>query len=312
MGLPPPAAFNPDPVLVAAVCLTGALGGGLLAARRHAERLRGRWLALAAALLLLVGVWLSPLGTDAQHYLLTAHLLQITILMGAVPPLLLVALPRQSPVQPPSAVRAILRAVTHPVFAILAVNAAFFGWHTTAAYGAAMQSGWLYGLEQLTLLLTSICFWWPIVSPFSPPLRPMSPLLKMGYILLATIPQTFGGLVVALAHHLLFPVYAAAPRLLGLDPLTDQQIAGASIALVSKIALFAAFIVIFMHALGSESAESDDGGGDGGIRPVIEPQPLPSGTPRWLIDVARDRTVAEPPARRPRVRVPAGSGSDRG
>ena len=48
--------------------------------------------------------------------------------------------------------------------------------------------------------------------------------------------------------------------------MTDQQIAGASIALVSKIALFAAFWVVFMNLLntGTDGREDDGGGGGGG------------------------------------------------
>jgi len=312
VDLPPPASVNADPLLIGvAVALTA---GTVWLIRRGGEErhVRGRrLLSLGLAVTLLVAVWFSPVAVVAQHYLLSAHLLQVTLLMGAVPPLLLLALPRDPHLSPPRAVRRLLRVLSHPVVAIIAVNGAFFGWHTTGAYSAAMQNDWVNAAAQISLLLTSIAFWWAIITPFSPPERAMTPLMKMGYILLATIPQTFGGLVVALAHHSLFPVYATAPRLLGLDVLTDQQIAGASIALVSKVALFAAFIVIFMHAL-ENAPDTDDGGGDGGLHKVIEPQPLPSGTPRWLLDVARGRTVAEPKLPRgPRVREPAGSGPGR-
>ncbi len=70
----------------------------------------------------------------------------------------------------------------------------------------------------------------------------------------------------ALAGHVLYPAYGAGPRLVGMDAITDQQIAGASIALVSKIALFAAFWVVFMNLLsaGSDGREDDGGGGGGG------------------------------------------------
>src|SRR5437879_5949129 len=81
---------------------------------------------------------------------------------------------------------------------------------------------------------------------------------------LATLRQTVGGRVVALAHQVLYPVYASAPRVLGLDALTDQQIAGASIALVSKIALLTAFVIVFIRLLESGPAEADDEGGGGG------------------------------------------------
>lgn len=313
MELAAPSSLNSDPILIGvALASAGAVGWLLWRSREGPRTKLRRKVALGLALLLLAAVWFSPIAVIAQHYLLSAHLLQVTILMGVVPPLLLLAMPRDPRLHPPRAVRRGLRFLVHPLVAIVAVNGAFFGWHTTGAYSAAMQNDSLYALEQASLLLTSLAFWWPIITPFSPPVRSMTPLGKVGYIVLATIPQTFGGLVVALAHHSLYPVYTTAPRLFGLDVLTDQQIAGASIAIVSKIALFAAFIVIFVHALDSVADAEDGGSGDGGIHPHIEPQPLPSGTPRWLLDVARGRTVTEPRARpRRRVRAPAGSGSRR-
>ena len=147
----------------------------------------------------------------------------------------------------------------HPIVAIIAVNAGFIVWHLTPAYDAALSSWWLYDLMQATLLLVSLLFWWPIVTPCSPPARALTGFGKLGYIVLATIPQTLGGLLVALAGHVLYPGYGSGPQLVGVDALTDQQIAGASIALVSKIALFAAFWVVFMNLLstGSDGREDD-------------------------------------------------------
>lgn len=305
-----PAASDPSlqPLLIVAAVLTVGSVAALLRSGTCARR-RLRWFSLGLATALLAGVWFTPLNTVAQHYLLSAHLLQITILMGAIPPLLLLALPPHPSVRPPRWLRRVLRVLVHPLTAIIAVNAAFFGWHLAAPYQAAMQNDAVYAAEQVSLLLTSVMFWWPIVTPFSPPQRSMSPLGKIGYIVLATIPQTFGGLVVALAHHTLYAPYALAPRVMGLDPLTDQQIAGAAIALVSKIALFTAFTVIFIGMLSASTTDSDGGGGGGGGGgpEVDRPRPRPSGTPRWLEDMQAGRTVPEP-APPARLREPAGSG----
>ena len=295
VDLPPASSLTVDPLLVGVACATVVTVAGLLQHGAAAHK-RPRWIALGLAAVLLAGVWFSPLSTVAQHYLLSAHLLQVTVLMGAIPPLLLLALPRLPRVRAPGWVTKPLRLAVHPLVAIVAVNGAFFGWHLAPAYGAAMQDGLVYSLAQTSLLVTSLMFWWPIVTPFSPPIRSMTPLGKIGYIVLATIPQTFGGLAVALAHHVLYPVYAAAPRLLGLDVMTDQQIAGASIALVSKVALFAAFTVIFigMLSVGASDTEDGDGGGGGGGPRVDTPQPKPSGTPRWLEELEAGHTVPEP------------------
>jgi cytochrome c oxidase assembly factor CtaG len=310
MARPPATALNVDPLLLGLIVLTAATWLGV--ARRSEERTTpGRRIALGTALALLVAIWITPLATLAEHYLLAAHLIQVLILMGPVPPLLLLALPTNAGISPKS-VPLPLRLAVHPIAAIIAVNAGFIIWHITPAYDAALANQWLYDLMQATLLLVSLLFWWPIVTPCSPPARALTGFGKLGYIVLATIPQTLGGLLVALAGHILYPGYGDGPQLIGVDAMTDQQIAGASIALVSKIALFAAFWVVFMNLLnsGSDGREDDGGGGGGGgSSPRLDaPRPRPSGLPRWLDDVGDGRTTDEPVVPRP-VRVPAGSGS---
>jgi cytochrome c oxidase assembly factor CtaG len=309
MARPPATALNIDTVLLGLIALIAAVW--LWATRRSAQPpSRGQRATLASTLLLLAGIWLTPLATLAEHYLLSAHLMQVLILMGPVPALLLLSLPRNAGI-PSHKVPRVLRLAVHPVVAIIAVNAGFIAWHVTPAFNAALANQSLYDLMQATLLGVSVLFWWPIVTPLSPPGRAFSGFAKLGYIVLATIPQTLGGLLVALANHVLYTGYGPGPQLLGIDPMTDQQIAGASIALVSKIALFAAFWVVFMNLLnsGSDEREDDGGGGGGGSNPRLDaPQPRPSGLPRWLDDVGDNRTTDEPQVPRP-VRVPVGSGS---
>jgi putative membrane protein len=311
MARPPATALNLDPVLLALMVLLVAIWLWVVN-RSHEPATRGRRLALGGAIVLLAGIWITPLATLAQHYLLAAHLLQVLILMGPVPALLLLSLPRNAGIEPRSVPR-VVRLAVHPAVAIVAVNAGFIAWHVTPAYDAALANWGLYDLMQATLLVVSVLFWWPIVTPCSPPARQLSGFAKLGYIVLATIPQTLGGLLVALAGHVLYPGYGAGPQLVGLDPMTDQQIAGASIALVSKIALFAAFWVVFMNLLSTGTDGRDDdgggGGGGGGSSPRLDaPQPRPSGLPRWLDDIGDGRTTDEPVLPRP-VRVPVGSGS---
>ena len=312
MDLPSPSSATLNPLLLATIAgsvLTVAWLTRRSPRQRHA---RGRWLALTAGALLLAVAWVSPVATVSEHYLLSAHLLQITLVMGFAPPLLLLAMPMHPRVHVNAKIAAVLRACVHPLPAVIAVNAAFFLWHLAGPYDAATGDWTLYAAEQITLFVVSIVFWWPIVAPLSPPVRSMTPLSKLGYILLATIPQTFGGLLVALAHHPLYTTYVSAPRLFGFSVMTDQQLAGACIALVSKISLLAAFFVIFMRALQSSGAEGDEGGGGGGGRGPDRgaPRPIPSGTPEWLRKLESGQTVPEPvPAR---ATVPAASGSRRG
>jgi len=311
MARPPATSLNVDPVLI---MVAAALIAAWLWAHRRGSfgPTRAAKIELATALGLLVAVWFSPLGTLAAHYLLAAHLLQVLVLMGPIPALLLLSLPADAGI-PRSAVPRPLRLAVHPVVAIILINVAFIAWHLTPTFDAALANWWLYDLMEASLLLVSLLFWWPIVTPCSPPAHRLSGFGKLGYIVLATIPQTFGGLLVALAGHVLYPGYGAGPSLVGFDPMTDQQIAGASIALVSKIALLAAAGVIFMNLLnaGSDDRDDDDGGGGGGgSSPKVDaPHPGPTGLPRWLDDLGDGRTTDEPALPQRKLRAPAGTGS---
>jgi cytochrome c oxidase assembly factor CtaG len=302
-------------VLATALLLVGAVAVASARAARGAPargfwRRHGAWLAT----FLLAAAWISPLQTVASHYLLTAHLVQITLVMGVVPPLLLLGLPETTSRRLPAALAPLGRALVHPASGMILINLAFFGWHLTGAYDASLRAPELYALQQVTLLAASVLFWWSIVVPLGSH-RVLSRWATLGYIFVATIPQTFGGITVALARHLLYPTYQLAPHLFGLASMTDQQVAGACIALVSKVALFTAFGVVFMRML-DEPATDDDGGDDGGgggrRRPGADtPSPQPSGSVPWLTELNKGRTVPEPAVPRRRVRVPAGAGPRR-
>jgi cytochrome c oxidase assembly factor CtaG len=306
--LPTPVTVPVDPLLVAGLILVGVAAVASMRAARGEARGAWRRAAMPLAVLLLLGSWISPLQTLASHYLLTAHLLQITLVMGFVPPMLLLGLPARGWRRTPRALVRVGRLLVHPVSGILAINLAFFGWHLTGAYEASLNNPEIYAAQQLSLLAASLLFWWPIVVPLGDR-RVLSRWATLGYIMVATIPQTFGGITVALAKHELYPTYSLAPRIFGLSALTDQQIAGACIALVSKIALFIAFSVVFMRMLNEAPVDDGDDGGGGGRRRrgTDTPSPQPSGSVPWLDDLNAGRTVPEPvPARAIRTRAGAG------
>jgi putative membrane protein len=297
-----------SPLLIATLAgIAGVVALRVRAGLRHRDGFgRAQLAAVVGAVLLLAAVLVTPIATLGAHYLLTAHLVQVTVVMGFVPPLLLLGLQgwmRMPMARIPSLA---LRGLTHPAVAIVLVNVVFFGWHATPLYNACLEHEELYALQMVSLLLVSTAFWWPIVDPFGA--AAMSSFFKLGYILLATIPQTFAGLTFALAAHPFYAVYATPPKVMGLAPLTDQQVAGACMALLSKIALFAAFSVVFLRMF-SEGDQDDATGDDGGFgRNDDDDAPLPvrPWTPAWLGMLERG-PIADEPAAPSRTREMAGS-----
>ena len=313
MALPSPAELDWNPLSLAALAAIGAGWSRLLLRARPAMEpgeMRRRALAAAGGLILLAGALVSPVATLAGHYLLTAHLVQATLVMGFAPPLLLLGLPRTLSIRL-RALRLAGRVFVHPACAIVLVNLVFFGWHAPVLYDAALREPMLYALQQVMLLGVSLAFWWAIVEPSGTGPWSMGGLLKLGYILLATIPQTFAGLLFALAHRVFYAPYAAAPRVTGLDALGDQQLAGALMAILSKLALFAAFSVVLWRVLDAQGqdAEPGDDWGRGGGDDSDRPHPVPPGSPAWLELVQRGRTVPEPEPQRLPLRAREASAS---
>src|SRR5690349_3501515 len=111
MGLPVASLPNPDMLLATTIAAAGLLVTWV--------QRRGTWrwsraqhrLALIAAMAVLAVAWLSPLATVAGHYLLSAHLLQISLVMGVAAPLLLLALPRRPRITLPHILLSGLRVV---------------------------------------------------------------------------------------------------------------------------------------------------------------------------------------------------------
>src|SRR3989442_11086249 len=74
-------------------------------------------------------------------------------------------------------------------------------------------------------LTTAVLMWCPVLSPV-PELPRLHYAGQMLYLFLLGIPMSVVGALITLADQVLYPFYAAAPRVFGLPPLADQQIGG--------------------------------------------------------------------------------------
>jgi cytochrome c oxidase assembly factor CtaG len=110
---------------------------------------------------------ISPLDVLADDYLFSAHMLQHMLLILAVPPLLILGIPRAlatSIVRVP-ALGAIERMLRNPGLAWTLGMAALWIWHVPRLYDATLASEPLHIFEHLVFLVTATIFWWPILAP---------------------------------------------------------------------------------------------------------------------------------------------------
>jgi cytochrome c oxidase assembly factor CtaG len=90
----------------------------------------------------------------------------------------------------------------------------------------------------------------------------MSVMGKIAYLGFAGVPPTILGLAFILSPIVIYPFYAAAPRVMPLSPLEDQLVAGLVMFGLGNLIYFAAIWVIFFRL--------DDKSATAGDRPVVE------------------------------------------
>jgi cytochrome c oxidase assembly factor CtaG len=224
--------------------------GYALALRRHPAP-PWRVACFAAALALLLLAFATPLQTLALHYLLTAHLLQNVVLAEWAPALLLLGLPKGA-----AAGLGRLRPVsilTLPYVALPLWIVTTFTWHVPWAYQAALRRpDWLLVVEHLCYLAAGLALWWPVLQDVP---RRLSDGARAAYLFGAFVVASPLGLLLALLPTSVYPFYGHAPsRVFGLSVLTDQQLAGVTMATEQAVVFFAASAFFFARFLRDEEA----------------------------------------------------------
>jgi cytochrome c oxidase assembly factor CtaG len=188
----------------------------------------GRLLLAYGALAAIAAALLSPLH-DLAHARFSAHMLQHMLLVAVAAPALLLAdpfpmllwaLPEAARgaagrrLAPGTPLRALWRALTWMPVAWLAHALVLWLWHLPAAYDAALERPLLHDLQHLTLFLSAVLFWWPVVDPAPRVAGPAHPGWRIAYLVLGAFQGAALGLLLALAPAVLYAPYAAGPAAL--------------------------------------------------------------------------------------------------
>ena len=180
-----------------------------------------------------------PIDTIARRNLLSIHLLQNVVLAEWAPALLVLGIA-------PLVAR---RLTVSPFLALPLWLGNYFAWHLPAAYDFALrhQHSVLH-LEHACYVATGILMWWPVVH------GALSTGVKALYMFGAFVLGSPLGLLLALIPRAVYDFYVEAPRLWGLSPLGDKQIAGATMAAEQAVVFFAVFTVLLLRFLQDEQA----------------------------------------------------------
>ena len=203
----------------------------------------------------LLTLWLAletPIDTISDHYLDSVHMLQHVLLGFVAPPLMLLGLSPQM-VGPLVRVPGV-RAITEPIPAQVIAGAVMVVWHLPQLYDATLASEDLHIVEHLTFIAAGVVLYWPILEATSAHARwQMSPVVKLVYMLAATLPQDGVALALIFSRVPFYDYYTTAPRLVpSLTPLIDQTIAGAVLMILGKATLAVAAMAVFFRWFGAE------------------------------------------------------------
>jgi cytochrome c oxidase assembly factor CtaG len=236
-----------------ALILVPALAVAYALVTRTTPTPRWRIACFAGGLALILVVSISPIQTIALNYLLSIHLLQNVVLAEWAPALCVLGLP--------PAIAAALgrlplaRPLTWPPIALAVWLAVYFTWHVPYAYDAALRhQSTLLHLEHASYFAAGCLVWWPVFQGYPWKLSDGGRAL---YLFAAFVLASPLGLLLALIPEPIYDFYEQGPGLWGLSALTDQQLAGASMAFEQAAVFFVASTFYFLRFLSSaETSET--------------------------------------------------------
>ncbi len=252
--------WHADPVVVLGLCaLVFAYLSGVRRVRARGGtvdqgRLRWFWGSVAVFVVALC----SPVATVSEERF-SVHMVQHLLLSLVGPPLVLMGIPGWlfRAVIRPRPVFAVLRALARPIPALLLFNGYIAFSHWPPVVQLQVSSEPAHFLLHSVLVGTALLMWMPVLSPVAeiPRLRyPGQMLYLFAQSIVPTVPASF----LTFADAPLYPFYATAAPLAGVDAVLDQRIAGLIMKLLGGLILWTAIAVLFFKWHAEEEATGSD------------------------------------------------------
>ena len=198
----------------------------------------------------------SPLDEIGDRYLFSVHMVQHLLLTMVGAPLLLIGTPEVllKPLIRPGFVFRIAKFLTYPLMAFFLFNADFWLWHIPVLYDATLTNQNLHILEHITFIVFGVINWWPMFSPLTEDLPPLSIGGRVLYLFFSGMPVVALGAGLTFAGPLYAP-YLEAPRLWGLSAATDQQLGGLIMWVPGNIIYIIIVSILFIRWMQQQEAK---------------------------------------------------------
>jgi putative copper resistance protein D len=224
------------------------------------------WLAGTASLFAVTGTWVNGYSMELFSVHMTQHMVlsfvtPLFLLIGAPVTLALRTLPRGQGAA--GAPRALLlealhsrfaRAVAHPLFTIPLFIASLYGVYFTPLFDTLMSNAAGHQLMLAHFVVTGLLFFGPIVG-HDPWPRTLGYPARMLELFLPVPFHAFFGVAIMMSDSLVVTSFAHPPAGWGVDPITDQGVAGGIIWAFGELPTALILAVVFFSWARSEERQ---------------------------------------------------------
>jgi len=205
-----------------------------------------RQASFACGMAMIVLATVGPMDGLADDYVF-GHMIQHTILFDEAALLLAIGLtgPVLIPILTKPGVR-YLQVLMHPVVAVALWLAVMYGWHLPFAYQLAAEHDVIHLCEHASFITAGVVMWLALLGPFPKP-EWFGNGAKAIYV--ATIHFSTMGLanILMWSGTVLYPFYSASDYAHGIEPLTDQSLAGVVLMIQSGIVMLGVFFWLVLR-----------------------------------------------------------------
>jgi cytochrome c oxidase assembly factor CtaG len=222
------------PVLGAVVYLLlfGKRAQTLSRERRPVQR--WRVVSFAAGILMMAAVQLPPFDSLCDD-VLVAHMLQ-HIVIGDIASLLVVFGLTGPVLQPLLHIRFTrpLRTLAHPVVALVLWTVNLYAWHLPVLYQLAIRHDLVHVLEHMCFFWFGTLLWLGLIGPLPKP-KWFESWGALVYVIGVRLIGAILGNVLIWTQTVLYPVYKTSDAARGINPLSDQALAGGAMMIEEMI-----------------------------------------------------------------------------
>jgi len=233
----------------------GTDGRGSSAAARGVGPLQA--LAFAGGMLALLAALVSPLDGLGEDYLFSAHMLQHVLLGDLAPLLILLSLSRvimRPATRRLASLERRLGPLASPATGIAVWLVLMYLWHIPALYDAAVEHPLLHLLEHVSFFAAGVALWWPLIQPV-PMRRRLTGLQPVAYIGTAKAGLAALGIFLTWSTTAIYTYYEDTPRIWGLSPIEDQNVAGVIMMVEQSLTLALVLVALFIRMLAQSEIE---------------------------------------------------------